>query len=254
MIYTLKAELFKFYWDIRRYLFNYSVGIIAEGIFISGLYWALLKYKDSPEILMIGLIMWLFAKTALSDASSMVGEERYYGTFERLSTTKSSLFSILICRIIVNFIYSVLRILIIVTVMCLIFKPDLNYLFSKFNTLLFITFVFLIASMYSWGFIVCGLQIIWKKVGAIVPIIEYIFLVFSGIIVDVEKIPVFLKLISNIIPITWGLKILRETDISKIIVYLTFLIIYTIVSFIIGLFIFNFSISHTKKTGQYGFY
>jgi len=254
MIYTLKAEIFKFYWDIKRYLFNYSVGIIAEGIFILGLYWALLKYKDSPEILMIGLIMWLFARSALSDASSMIGEERYYGTFERLSTTKSSLIVILISRIIVNFLYSTLRVLIIASLMVLIFRPNLSFLFFKINIFLFITFIFLIASMYCWGFIICGLQIIWKKVGAIVPIVEYIFLVFSGIIVDTDKIPTFLKPISNIIPISWGLKILKETDLNRIMIYLIFLIIYTIISLIIGLYIFNFSISHTKKTGQYGFY
>jgi ABC-2 type transport system permease protein len=255
MIYTIKAEIFKFYWDIRRYLFNYSVGIIAEGIFISGLYWALLKYKDSPEILMIGLIMWLFARSALSDASSMIGEERYYGTFERISTTKSHVVKILLARIVVNLFYSIARIFIIVLLMCFIFKPDLDFLFNKVNFILFFAiFIFLIISLYSLGFIICGLQLIWKKAGAVIPIIEYIFLVLSGIIVDTDKIPVFLKPISNVIPLTWGMKILKGNDINITSVYILFLIGYAVISAILGISIFNFSVSYTKKTGQYGFY
>ncbi|UZQ83939.1 hypothetical protein [Thermoanaerobacter sp. RKWS2] len=37
---AIKAEFFKFYFDLKRYLFNYIVGLISTAIFLSGLYWA----------------------------------------------------------------------------------------------------------------------------------------------------------------------------------------------------------------------
>jgi ABC-2 type transport system permease protein len=256
MKHTIRAEIFKFYWDIRRYLFNYTVGLIAEIIFIGGLYWSVSRFEKSKEIIFGGLVLWLFARGALSDASTIIGEERYYGTFERVSVTKSSLFSILISRLIVNFLFESIKVMILAGILYIIFRPPVRFSFVPDKILfIWIITILVIMCLYSWGFIIASLQLIWKRTGAIIPIIEYIFLVFSGVIVDVSTIPRLLVPVSNLIPITWEIKILQKLfEGQSIIIPTIHLIIYTIIILQIGYLIFNIAVKHTKKTGGYGFY
>ena len=127
MLMTIRAEIFKFYFDIKRYLFNYIVGMVATSIFLGGLYWGTksLFVKAGPEVAFVGLLLWVFASSAISDATGHLTEERHLGTLERISIAKSPIITILIARFIVNFLFTLCQIILIGCFLYIIFQPKI---------------------------------------------------------------------------------------------------------------------------------
>ncbi|MEM2417120.1 MAG: ABC transporter permease [Nitrososphaerota archaeon] len=261
MIGVIKAEIFKFYFDLKRYLFNYICGFVTTAIFLIGIYWGIyyLFARRGEEIAFIGLLLWIFVSSGLSDLTNHLNEEKYLGTLERISIVKSSLLSILIARCFVNFLFTAIRIFLIATFLYIIFHPPLVFLFTSLKKFLIILLVgaLIIISIYGFGFLIGSLALIFKRVGALVPILEYFILFFSGIIIPFEKMPLFIKFFSYILPMTWGIKVLyafKNNNNDNFIIYLLILILYTLIVLITGYFLFSYTMRSVKKTGEFAFY
>ena len=257
MVSPVKAEIFKFYFDIRRYIFNYIIGLISTSIFLGGIYWGVrsLFLKSGYEITFIGLLLWLFASSSLSDATSHLAEEKYLGTLERISIVKTPITSILIARFFVNFLFTLIRIFIIGFFLYIIFRPQIKFLFLSWKTILIasIVSILIIITLYSFGLLIASLSLIFKRVGAMTSILEYLILFFSGIVVPYENMPYLLKLFSNILPMTWGIKTLANLN-SYFLFYLICAILYTFIIAIISFIMFNYAIHFVKKKGEYALF
>lgn len=259
MIRTIKAEIFKFWFDIKRYLFNYIMGTIATSIFLGGIYWGTksLFTTSGQGVTFIGILLWLFASSAISDAAEHLTEERYLGTLERISITKSPILYILIARFIVNFLFTIFRIILIGSILYIIFKPKITFVFLSWGIFLtaFLLSILIIITLYGFGLLIASLGLIFKRTGAVTPILEYLILFLSGIIIPWEKMPRILQFISNLLPMTYGIRSLTALQ-NNGNFWFCFIncIIYTLIITGIGYTAFHYAINFVKKKGEYAFY
>ncbi|HHW56291.1 MAG TPA: ABC transporter permease [Clostridia bacterium] len=256
---AIKAEFFKFYFDLKRYLFNYIVGLISTAIFLSGLYWAVnvLFTQSGQAVAFIGLLLWLFAPSALSDATSHLAEERYLGTLERISVTKTPFIHILIARSIVHCLFTLIPTVVVGGILYMVFKPDLSYMFSawKVSAVAVVIGMLIILTLYAFGFFIASLGMIFKRVGAITSILEYLILFFSGIVIPWSTMPASLRAFSNILPMIWGIKALDSLiNGGGFLGSLVGLVIYTALITIISIVTFRYAMIVVKKKGEYAFY
>jgi ABC-2 type transport system permease protein len=258
MIKAIRAEIFKFYFDIKRYIFNYIVGLISTSIFLGGIYWAInsLFLKSGYEIAFIGLLLWLFASSSLYDATTHLAEEKYLGTLERISIVKTSIIEILIARFFVSFLFTLIRFFIIGFFLYIIFHPEIKFLFLSWKTILIVSIVsiLIIITLYSFGLFIASLSLIFKKVGALASVLEYLILFFSGIIVPYENMPHSLKIFSNILPMTWGIRALANLQNKNFSFCFFSLLIYTFILTMISIIIFNYALYFVKKKGEYAIF
>jgi len=259
MMFVLKAEFLKFLYDIKKYRFNYTMGLISIFIFLLGLYWGAgeISKNSGGATLFIGLILWIFASDSISDASNHLFEERYYGTIEQLSITKYSLLSIFMARFLAVFVFSLLEIVFLGLPLYFIFSPDLGVFFSnfRFTFISIIVTISLIITLYGFGLFLAAIGLKFKKVGALSGIIRYLILFFSGIIIPYDSMPYFLKIISSILPMGIGIRAL--SGLEKGIVYthlVLFCALYSLLILFAGIILFRMGIRHVKKTGEYSAY
>lgn len=259
MIRAIRAELFKFYFDIKRYLFNYSMGIIITSIFLGGIYWgtrALFSTAGQATAFM-GLLLWLFASSALSGASDNLAEERYLGTLERISVVKTQILHILTARFFVTFIFTLCRLAVIGGILYITFRPPIEYSLSSFriSVLILITSAFTIVSLYGFGLFIASLGLVVKRVGAMTSILEYLILFFSGIVIPWDRMPPFLQLFSKVLPMTWGIRAFSSLQTNgRFWLHFGILILYTGAIILLGVFTFHLSMHFVKKKGTYSSY
>jgi len=259
MLKTIEAEALKFYYDVKRYLFNYLVGIVSTTIFLSGIYYGLrlLYVRAGEETAFVGLLLWLFSSSAISGLTDILAEERYLGTLERISATKSPFISIVVSRLIVNFLFGLLQFVIIGSILYLLFRPNLAPLFpsSKVFFMPLIVSIFLLISLYGFGFLIGSLSLIFKRVGAFSSVLEYLILFFSGIVIPWEKIPFFLRVFANFLPMTWGIRtlILIKMGVPFLFSFLN-CVLYSLVVVLVGILTFHCAVIIVKRKGEYAFF
>lgn len=259
MLKAIRAEVFKFYFDIKRYLFNYVVGLIASSIFLGGIYWGTraLFVEAGVGVAFVGLLLWLFAASALSDAISHITEERYIGTLERISITKTPIIYILIARFIVGFLFTLCQSVLIGSILYTIFRPDIGSLFSswKVSGMFLITASLTVVTLYGFGLFIASLGLIFKRAGAISSILEYLILFFSGIVVPWEVMPSLLQSFSKVLPMTWGIRTLNSLQ-NGVNFWGCFinLVSYTLIITVIGLITFHYAMKFVKRRGEYSAY
>lgn len=256
---AIKAEFFKFYFDLKRYLFNYIVGLISTAIFLSGLYWAVnsLFTQSGQAVAFVGLLLWLFTPSALSDATSHLAEERYLGTLERISITKTPFIHILIARNIVHCLFTLIQTLVVGGILYVVFKPDLSYMSSSWRVtaMAVVIGMLIILTLYAFGFFIASLGMIFKRVGATTSILEYLILFFSGIVIPWNTMPASLRVFSNILPMTWGVKALENLiNGGNFLGSFVGLVVYTVLIAIISIVTFRYAMLVVKKKGEYAFY
>ncbi len=122
-----------------------------------------------------------FYPIALSDATSHLAEERYLGTLERISITKTPFIHILIARNIVHCLFTLIQTLVVGGILYVVFKPDLSYMSSSWRVTAMVVVIgmLIILTLYAFGFFIASLGMIFKRVGATTSILEYLILFFQ---------------------------------------------------------------------------
>lgn len=147
---------------------------------------------------------------------------------------------IFMVQIVKNAIYSIVSMLIVwVIAVCF------GYRMSG-NIAAFIAgFLLVMLSIYSIGMLVAALAPSSQKAGLICSILYFPMLIFSGTTIPYEIMPVWLQHISNILPLTQGIDLLKSISlggsISEMIIPLTVLPIITVVCSLISLKVFRYT-------------
>ena len=259
MMFILKAEFLKFFYDIKRYKFNYTMGLVSTFIMIAGLYWGISVFSPTGKnaTSFLGLILWLFASTCISDASDHLFEERYYGTIEQLSIVRFSLLNIFIARFFIVFLFSLGEMVVVSIPIFVLFSPKISYFFVGWENLLISLslIVIIVITLYGVGLLLAALGLIFKRVAAFSGILEYLILFFSGIIVPYDEMPMGLKFLTDILPMGLAIRALRGLEYGQILWKEIFLAgLYCVTVFSLAVMIFRKGIRYVKKTGEYSAY
>lgn len=220
VLYVLKASFVKHLGEMKYYKLNYSIGILMNFVLIFGILNVTVGGGEVPPVaflkILIGFIVWYYATAIISRMSVLVVEETTLGTLEQILVTQSSLGLVLIVTIFMDILISTLWILIFIIFILPWFHFDLATLSSINWPLILLIVLLALISLTGVGFIFFGVSLLFKRIGAISALFQYILLFFTGIFLSTDKLPAILTWFSYILPLTWPLKNLQAVIVDGV--------------------------------------
>jgi ABC-2 type transport system permease protein len=194
----------------------------------------------------IGFIFWYFASSIIAEISITISSEKQMGTLEQLLVKPINLQDILLVRMVVLNMVSLIKIcIILVLIKCTL--PIEIVINLKTLAVLIISFI----GFTGLGYILAAFTVIYTKTASFESVLSYILLFLSGGIINIDRLPKWLQIIGNTLPLNAGVELSRSLILSSPITYedwfKTFLI--NIIYFIIGYFVFGIVLSKSKIKG-----
>jgi len=140
----------------------------------------------------------------------VISDYRSKNILKRFKVTPVSPHMILFVQLTIYALYSFVSLLLIYFVTSIFF--DFRIIGSTFKY--FISFILVMLSMFSIGLMVGGIAPNMKIAGVIASILYFPMLTLSGTTLPYEIMPVPLQKISNILPLTQGIKLLKGTSLG----------------------------------------
>ena len=253
----LKAELYRLIIMIKRYPMNSISTIFAFYLLFGGLLLSssLMNGADAeisakPEGL-ISFLMWFYSLMALGNLSESIREEAGVGTLENIYISVKKPIVLYGIRLLWAFIIQTFMCLIIIFLTTITYNVSIPNLTFNFLPILFLT----LTGLFGFGLVLAGLTLVYKKIGELVNILKYFFLVFT--LIKWEEYDSLFASIGRFFPMVEGTSLLRQLgsniDYSISISSYSILLIQAAFYLIFGIFIFlrfekkaknNASLSH----------
>jgi len=215
LLYALRSEVIRLRGELQYYSFNYLAGVALNLILFAGIYFAVTKASDTSQVnvfnLLVAYLVWYYASDILNQMSLTVIEEALLGTLEQVYISRTPIHLVLLTRAL----SSLLRTSLFIVVFLIIVVPAFDLLeytaglgVGDWIALVGICAVALIGAT-GLGLTLFGLSILFKRVGAVKVILDFVLLMFSGVFVSVKELPLALEGAASILPFTWALESLR---------------------------------------------
>ncbi|MCH8906001.1 MAG: ABC transporter permease [Candidatus Heimdallarchaeota archaeon] len=210
---VIKTTLVRDFRILKRYKANLIGGFVQILVFmlIFGLFAFAASFRDltlSNKDMFIfflgGLTLIFFSDTALFSPVRAVNRELYNGTLEYVYGTPSSRYGYFVGAIIANMVISMIFFVPIFGFMLWYAEPSLLNAMAIFGAILAVLVVFT-----SFGIMIAMMGIMWKNTTSIVGILGLLFQFMTGMFFPVTSLPVFAQWIGFLLPMTWGLDLVR---------------------------------------------
>ncbi|WGS64349.1 ABC transporter permease [Marinitoga aeolica] len=205
---------------------------------------------DFSESILIGTLLWYWLNQYFWGVGDGFGEERAEGTLTSIIISPISLLKFLFSKSIDTFLTNIY-----LTIFTLIFFA-ISGITIKMSIWIFI--LLLMSGIYITFFSIffAALALWKKKIGSMNYAVQYFVGLLSGMTSSIEYYPIYIKMISYIIPLTYlislGRNIIKKGIIGKEDIFL--LIVLTIISLIyliIGILMLNKVERYTREKGEW---
>jgi len=213
----LKAEFNRNWIQMKRYPFepiaNVVILFILFMIIISGFKplqrsTGIASFNKTVAGAIIGYVMWFFVIMALSNFSNRLEEEAKLGTLEQLCMASKSLICVLSCRLIVDFLYSVIIIAGLFLLLAFSTGVKLNV-----EAWLILPLLLTVLALYGFGFMIGSLSLLFKRIGEVRAIVQIIFLFLA--IAPMDSLSPTLRVVTMFLPLNLGLEVIRSVAIEN---------------------------------------
>jgi len=218
MWYALNAELTKQYGEFRRYWLDYlavpvEFGFVFYGLLLMMIRPGALVTPEGVYHLMMGLVLWFLGSMALRDFSMFVMEDASNGTLEQVLLGRYPLWVVFVARSIASFgLWLGLALPVAAVAWFVLPSVDLSPATVRLLPWSGIVVVLLITllGVYAFGILIGALTMVYKRVTGYADILHYLLLFLTGILYPVHEYPAPLEQVSYLLPLTWGVRALRE--------------------------------------------
>lgn len=215
MLSALRSEVIRLRGELQYYSFNYLAGVALNLILFAGIYFAVTRASDTNQVnvfnLLVAYLVWYYASDILGQMSLTVLEEAMLGTLEQVYISRTPIHFVFLARTL----SSLVRTSLFITVFLIVVVPALDLLdytaglgVADWAALVGICAIALIGAT-GLGLTLFGLSILFKRVGAVKVILDFVLLMFSGVFVSVRELPLALQTAASFLPFTWALESLR---------------------------------------------
>ncbi len=140
----------------------------------------------------------------------VVSDYRHKKILKRYKVTPISPTLILFVQVIIYFIYSIASLALVYVTAKVFFKYQFYGSWLKFLGSYFLVML----SMFSIGMMVGGIASNTKTAGIIASLLYFPMLIFSGATLPYEVMPVALQRVSDFMPLTQGIKLVKATSLA----------------------------------------
>lgn len=242
-----------------RYKFNLLAQLSMFVFLFIGISFLMGEGDIDPSLMaptMVGFMVWFYAFGAISNISLSLISEAKIGTLEQVYMSPAPIEVILFGRILATFLTTTLSAMVLAASFFFLLKV---YLPIAWDSLL--VFIITIAGVFGFGFMLGGLTLAFKQVGAFGNIIQNMLLFLNGTLLPIEKFPTWMIWISKTLPTTQGIVVLRRVMIEDVSLYtclmdgsLIELILHSAVYLFGGWLVFRWGERFAKKNGTLGQY
>ncbi|PEC17507.1 hypothetical protein COD96_12840 [Bacillus thuringiensis] len=229
--------LFRIIDPLLHYCFFYTLAIsIADKKYIT--------------YILLGNLVFLMARTMISNLLSMFRSERLFGTLELNVAAPTSLFMIILKKSIIPLLDSLLIFLVSLFMLATIF--NISFPFSSLPYVL-ITVIVGLFSLLGISLLFAGLGLLFTNVNLFFNLTLAIFQIFCGVNFPIDLLPSFLSTLSQFIPITHtveAFRLLYEGEFQNIGEILQKEIMIGAIYFLISVLLIKFMLNLSKRNGS----
>jgi len=206
---------------------------------------------DYFSFVLIGIAFSGYLDVAMNSFSSSIRTGQITGTLEAMLTTPTRLSTILIFSSVWNFLITSFRIILYLLIGSIVFGVNL----CNMNILAAIIIQMItIICFASFGIISAGFVMVFKKGDPFTGLIARFSTLFGGVYYPITILPVWLKPISFLLPITYSLRGMRHAllqgySIKQLMPDIWPLVLFSIILFPVSLFIFKLAVRKAKMDG-----
>lgn len=169
----------------------------------------------------------------------VVSEYRHRKILKRFKVTPVSPFLILAVQVSIYMIYAVSSLVFVYLISWIFFDFSFSGSWLNFLGAYFLVMI----SMFSIGMMVGGISANVKVAGTIASLLYFPMLIFSGATLPYEAMPSMLQKVAGILPLTYGIKLLKATSlglsVDEAIAPIIIMVLITVVCSIISLRFFK---------------
>jgi len=140
----------------------------------------------------------------------IISDYRQKKILKRLSVTPTSPVLILLVQVAIYAIYSIASLILVYAIAALFFNYRLNGSWIEFIG----SYLLVMLSIFSIGMMVGGIAKDSRSAGLIASILYFPMLIFSGATLPYEVMPSALQKVTDLLPLTQGIKLLKATSIG----------------------------------------
>lgn len=202
-------EVYKRLLILWRYKFSLATKLVSTGLIFVGICILLPGQSVAPATLaplLVGYIVWFYARFIISSSAGDISAEATTGTLEQVYMSPVHISFLLMARLFALFLST--------TVMATI--PTIGivlfwHISIPFHLSALLIFVVLLGGLFGFSLMLSGLALIFKQVDDAAGLIQLLMLFFTGALIPLTAFPSWLGFLANALPITQGIRLLRAT-------------------------------------------
>ncbi len=201
--------------------------------------------------LVLGSSFSSFLGVSLNSFQSTIRNEQQMGTLENLLVTGVSLEKAVIYSASWNYIWTIINVGILLFIIIVFFNIQVSINYMSLVIILVLT----ILSVSGIGMMSAGIIMVTKQGDPINWVFGILTGLFSGVMFPVELLPSFFQHLSYLLPTTYALHglrmaLLRNSSPSDLASVIVLLLLFTIILFPSGIFVFKWGCNRAKRNGS----
>lgn len=252
-------ETIKRFQIIWNYKFNILVQLLTIGLIFIGASFFLGGGQFNPQLLVptfLGYVVWFYARIVIMSASADITGEAQSGTLEQMYMTPAPTECLILGRMFAMLITTTLMVALTSLLLMLLLHIQIPLNWQALPVL-----ILTLAGLFGFTLILSGAALAFKQVDALADLIQNLMLFLTGSLLPVSHFPGWLAAISETLPITQGVIVLRNILISNQSLITTWtngslvlLVIHSSIYLLGGWFIFKWCERTAKKQGSLSHY
>lgn len=205
---------------------------------------------------LIGIAFFSYVSIGVSNFANIIRKEQLMGTLENLLATPTKLSTLIAAMGIWNFIWASIEVIIYLILGVFLFGIDL----SQINFLsAFVVLILTIISFSGLGLVAAGFIIILKRGQPITWAVNALFEVLGGVYFPITVFPDWLKIISQILPVTYSVRamqwaVYRGYNLTALKLEISILSIFSLILLPLGFELLKYALRRAKKDASLSHY
>lgn len=205
---NLYNELYKRTLILWDYKFNIFMQFFMMTLIFVGASFILGQGTFRPEQvtpMLLGYIVWFYARVVITTTSSDMLSEAQIGTLEQMYMSPASPTVLLLNRMIAILLTS--TVIVIVPTVLLMAGLHISFPFHWEGLLIL---VLTLVGLFGFSLILCGAALVFKQIDALADLLQNVLLFLTGSLLPVTSFPAWLTVIAQTLPTTQGILVLRS--------------------------------------------
>jgi ABC-2 type transport system permease protein len=252
-------EIYKRLRILLAYKMNMVTQIVTVGLIFIGVSYFIENGQLNPAPLasiLLGYLVWFYARIVIMNSSEDLMGEAQAGTLEQMYMSPLSASLLLFARMVALLLSTTVIVTIPMALLAVVFKIQIPLNWEEGATL-----AITLLGLFGFTLALSGMALVFKQIEALADLVQNALLFLTGALLPVDRFPEWLTVITQTLPITQGIIVLREVALQQVSFgkawangSLMLLCLNSACYLLVGLVIFKWGEHIAKQQGSLGHY